>query len=70
MHANNLINSNSKSRMHTLFKLAYQPVLLHRLIRVNIEIRLIANNYNYLFYVFFHLLNILTNILKYKFIII
>jgi len=53
MHANNLINSNSKSRMHTLFKLAYQHVLPHRLIRVNIEIRLIANNYNYISHFYF-----------------
>ena len=52
----------------TLIKLAYQPVLSCRLIRINIKIRLIANNYNYLPQTLFHLLNILT--LKYTFIII
>ena len=37
-------------------KLAYQPV--HQiLIRINIKIRLIANNYNYLSHAFFHILN-------------
>ena len=39
-----------------LLKLAYQPV--HQiLIRINIKIRLIANNYNYLSHAFFHILN-------------
>ena len=37
--------------------IAYQPILLHRLIRINIKIRLITNNYNYLSHVLFHLLN-------------
>jgi hypothetical protein len=45
--------------------LAYQPVLPRRLIRINMEIRLIDNNYNYLSHALFHLLNILTyNTLK------
>ena len=34
--------------------LAYQPVLLHRLIRINIKIKFIANNYNYPSHAFFH----------------
>ena len=45
--------------------LAYQPVLLHMLIRTNIKIRLTANNYNYLSHNLFHLLNILIHTLKY-----
>jgi len=41
--------------------LAYQPVLPHGLIRINIRIRFIAKNYNYLSHSLFHLLNILTH---------
>ena len=40
--------------------LAYQPVFLHKLIRINIKIKFIDNNYSYLSHVLFHLLNILT----------
>jgi hypothetical protein len=48
-----------------LAKLAYQLVLPHGLIRINIKIRFIANNYNYPSHALFHLLNILTyNTLK------
>ena len=39
---------------------AYQPVFLHELIRINIKIKFIDNNYSYLSHVLFHLLNILT----------
>ena len=44
--------------------LAYQLMLPHRLIKINIKIRLIANNYNYIFYALFHLLNILKHTLN------
>ena len=44
--------------------LASQPVLLHGLIRINIKISLIADNYNYLSHTLFYLLNILTHALK------
>jgi len=50
--------------------LVYQPVLPHGLIKINMKIRLIANNYNYLSYTLIYLLNILTHGLKYLFIII
>jgi hypothetical protein len=40
------------------------------IIRTNIKIRFITNNYNYLSHVPFHLLNILILTLKYIFIII
>jgi len=43
--------------------LVSQPVLPHRLIRINIKLNFIVNNYNYL-------LNILTDTLKYIIIII
>ena len=56
---------------HGYYLLAYQPMLPHGLIKINIKIRFIANNYNYLSYTLFHLLNIiLTHIIKYIFIII
>jgi hypothetical protein len=45
--------------------LTYQPVLPYRLIITNIKIRIIANNYNYLSHILFHLLNILIHTLKY-----
>ena len=48
--------------------LAYQPVLLHELIKINVNIKIMANNY--LSHTLFHLLNILTHTLKYIFIII
>jgi hypothetical protein len=51
-------------------QLAYQLVLSHKLIIINVKIRLKANNYNYLFHTLFHILNILTHTLKYIFIII
>jgi len=41
----------------SFLSLAYQLVLRHRLIKNNIKTKLIANNYNYLSHVFFHLLN-------------
>ena len=53
-----------------LSTLAYQPAVPHKLIRINIKINLIANNYNYLSHTLFHLLKILTRTLKYIFIII
>jgi len=50
--------------------LAYQLVLLHGLVKINVNIKIIANNYNYLSHTVFHLLNVLTHTLKYIFIII
>ena len=50
--------------------LAYQLVLLHGLIKINVNIKIIANNYNYLSHTLFHLLNVLTHTPKYIFIII
>jgi hypothetical protein len=50
--------------------LVYPPVLPHGLIRINIKIKLITNNYNYLPHALFHLLDIITHTLKYIFIII
>ena len=49
---------------------AYQPVLPQKLIEINIKIKFIANNYNYLSHALFHQLSILTHDLKYIFIII
>jgi hypothetical protein len=48
-----------KKAKYWLVALAYQPVLPHGLVRININIRLITNNYNYLSDPLFHLLNIL-----------
>ena len=47
-----------------LTQLAYQLVLPHGLIRINIRIIFIAKNYNYLSHPLFHLLNILTHTQK------
>jgi len=54
--------------MQNYVTLAYQPVLPHGPIRINIKIRIIANNYDYLPHTLFHLLNILTHTLKYIFV--
>jgi hypothetical protein len=81
MHSTMIVCGLKKLNMELLFmltvimlvirtKLAYQPVLPHGLIRININLKFIANNYNYLSHVLFHLLSILTHTVKYIFIII